>query len=314
MLAPLLPLRDHIQAYYPYVAGIGLAMLGGLGMTLAWRRGLAWKATSLGLAAVFLVLTLPASRFVAGWLYRRSQRVERLVLQVQHAHELHPGKVILLRGVNDSLFWMGVLDQPFQLFGAQVYLAPGSEKVVRSLPELGDASQYVLPAEATSRGLDQDALVVYDASTDTLRNVTSSYGRMFEYKGGPPPRRIDVANTLMAYLLGPQWYNSDGVTRWMPKRATLRIAGPQTAADKLYLHGICPQAGDLPVLLTVAADGIPLAPARLTGSLGFELGFRLPQALVGKDSMEVTLEVSRTIIPPGDGRVLGLAFGTIEVR
>ncbi len=36
-----------------------------------------------------------------------------LVLGVQRAHELHPGKVILLDGVNDDLFWGAIQQRPF---------------------------------------------------------------------------------------------------------------------------------------------------------------------------------------------------------
>lgn len=311
VLAPLLPLRDHLTEYYPFIPAIGLAMLSGYGVALAWRRPAIWKVVSASLAAMFLVLTLPAAQASAQWVCRRSRRVEGLVLQERRAHELHPGKVIVLRNVDDELFWMGVLDRPGRLFGAQVYLAPGSEKLVRSHPELGDANEYMLPAEATARALDRDQLAVYDAAGERLRNVTQVYARDFPHPGdGAPPRRIDLSNTLMGYVLGPEWYESDGQTRWMPKRATLRIAGPKTPSEKLILRGICPAP---PAGITVTAAGVPLAPT-LVANRRFELSLALPPSLVGVQALPVTLEVSRTVTPPGDGRQLGLAFGVIEVR
>jgi len=40
----------------------------------------------------------------------------------------------------------------------------------------------------------------------------------------------------------------------------------------------------------------------------------LPAAVVGRPEMQVGVEVSRTFVPPGDLRELGLAFGVFEVR
>jgi hypothetical protein len=63
--------------------------------------------------------------------------------------------------------------------------------------------------------------------------------------------------------------------------------------------------------LSVSVNGLPLPPARIA-ALSFELAFPLPQELVGKESIDVSLAVDRTVRP--DGRELGLAFGVFEVR
>ena len=42
--------------------------------------------------------------------------------------------------------------------------------------------------------------------------------------------------------------------------------------------------------------------------------FPIPARLVGAERVEVTLTVDRTFVPPGDGRELGLAFGSFSVR
>ncbi|HWQ56732.1 MAG TPA: hypothetical protein VN442_23805 [Bryobacteraceae bacterium] len=315
-IAPVLPLRDHLTEYYPFLPAIGLAMLGGFALVVAWRRNAAWKAAAVLTAAVYLVMAVPSARAAGEWFYNRSRRVERLVLGVERAHELHPGRTILLHGVDETLFWMGVLDRPYRLFGAQVFLTPDSEKMILANPAYGDVAEFVLPPEATARALDRDAVVVYDVSGERLKNITSTYSRSFANKGATP-RRIDATSPLMDYLLGPTWYKGDPQTRWMPAKATFRIAGPASPSEKLYLRGICPEkllaAG--PVDVTVTADGIPLAPARITpANASFEFAFTLPARLVGKDAIEIGIAVSRTFVPPEDGRELGLAFGTFEVR
>jgi hypothetical protein len=103
----------------------------------------------------------------------------------------------------------------------------------------------------------------------------------------------------------------------MPKRATLRIGAPDAAGRKLYLRGDCPEeqlkAGPLDVIVTV--ENMSLPPAKIRpGENAFELAFTLPDALVGKSEMTVTIEVSRVIRPASDPRDLGLVFGVFEVK
>ena len=64
-----------------------------------------------------------------------------------------PAKSILLEGVDTDLFWNGVLDRPFRLFGLDhIYLAPGSEKRIEAHPDLGNIGDYILPAAVVDAG------------------------------------------------------------------------------------------------------------------------------------------------------------------
>jgi hypothetical protein len=65
--------------------------------------------------------------------------------------------------------------------------------------------------------------------------------------------------------------------------------------------------------VTVTVDGEHL-PAREVDKGPFALDYALPAVAAQRESIEVAVEVSRTICPPADGRELGLAFGTFEVR
>jgi len=52
----------------------------------------------------------------------------------------------------------------------------------------------------------------------------------------------------------------------------------------------------------------------LPGQNAFEFAFDIPDAVVGKSEMAVTVEVSRVIRPASDPRDLGLVFGIFEVK
>ncbi|HKA01038.1 MAG TPA: hypothetical protein VKE70_31210, partial [Candidatus Solibacter sp.] len=229
---------------------------------------------------------------------------------------LHPRQSILLEGVDSDLFWNGVLDRPFRLFGLDhIYLAPGSEQRIDPHPDLGEPREYILPADVVANALARDEIVVYDVRGPRLRNITSEYAA--RPRDTRPPLRVDTASPLTQYLLGPEWHASDGDHRWMPQRATLRIGAPDTPGRKLYLRGQCPdeqlKAGPLDV--TVSVDGVALPPAAIRrGENAFELSFALPAAVVGKAEMQVTVEVSRVFRPASDPRDLGLAFGVFEVK
>ena len=317
-IAPLLPLRDHLTDYYPFIPSIGFAMLGGFAVVTAWRHNAWWKAAAVAAAAIYLLLAAPRARDTSEWLYLRSRRVERLVLGVGRAHELHPFKAILLHNVDETLFGTAVLDQPFRLFNAVVFLTPGSEDRIPPRAEYGDVAAFVLPAGATEKALDQDAVVVYEASGERLKNITQLYARMFEYRGkAGTPRRVDVANPLMGYLLGPTWYPPEEWSRWMPRRATLRMGGPVNASQKLYVHGNCPSgllAGG-PAELRVSVAGVPAGTERVAGeNASFDFTFALPPSTIGQESIEIEVEASRTFRPGGEARQLSCAFGTFEIR
>ncbi|MBI2679971.1 MAG: hypothetical protein HYX25_03060 [Candidatus Solibacter usitatus] len=318
-IAPLLPFADHVTEYYPYVPTIGLAMLGGWAFALCWRQQAGWRALSCVVAALYVAAAAPEARYICDWEWEHSQAVKNLVLGVQRAHELHPGKAILLDGVNDTLFWKGVQDRPFRrLLDIQhVYVSPGTERNIEARPN-GDVFEYILPPEATLRALDRDELVVYAAGGERLKNITSAYAALPVWDAEPPPPRlIDAANPLMRYSLGPTWYELDGFYRFMPKTATVRIAGPATKGEKLFLRGVCPEIETRqgPLDVTVAADGILLPTVRIAqGQFSFDFAFSLPAALVGKPRIEISVTAARTIRLPADSRDLSLAFGVFEVR
>jgi hypothetical protein len=315
-IAPVLPLRDHITDYYAFVPAIGLCWLGGWAVAQTFRSVRPARYAALALAAVYLLMAMPRTLAASDWNYRISMRARDLVEGLATVGQLHPGKTVLLEGVDTELFWNAVLDHPHRLIPIdRLYLTPGSQRRIQAYPDLGDVDEFVLPPDLTSEALDRDEVVVYDVRGPKLRNITSAYAeRPLDLR---LPASLDVANPLAAALLGPEWYAPDGNHRWMPKRATLRMAGPSAAGQKLYLRGSCPeeQLRNGPLAVTVSIDGVALpAEAIRAGENSFELAYELPASATGQAVMQVAVEVERTFHTKIDQRDLGLAFGVFEIR
>jgi hypothetical protein len=313
----VLPLRDHQTEYYVFLPVIGLCWLGGWAVVAGWRTGTRGRAAAVTLSAIYALMMVPGLLATSEWNHAITMRVRNLVEGVAGVHERNPAKSILLEGVDTDLFWNGVLDRPFRLFGLDhIYLAPGSEKRIAAHPELGSIEEYILPAAVVDQALKREELLVYDVRGPRLRNITAVYAALPRESGGVP-LRVDAASPLTSYLLGPEWYPSDGDHRWMPRRASLRMGAPATAGQRLYLHGSCPdeQLREGPLPVTVTVQDVKLAPAAIRpGDNAFELSFTLPDSVVGKSEMRVTVEVGRIFRPASDPRDLGLVFGAFEVR
>ena len=318
LLIPVLPLRYHLTEYYTELPSIGLAILGGWGIVSAWQSKAFYKVAAVALLLIYLS-PLPTLHAEVRSRYEFSRKIEAMLMGVVRARELHPDQTILLTDLTDALFWNGIIDNPFRLLGvSDVYIAPDMETKLVRHPELGNISEFILPAAATLDGLSKGKVVVYSVAGDRLKNVTGVYQALSPLNlRSETPQRVDVSNDLLSHLLGDTWYQNDGTHRWMPKRATVRLGGPKSNAERLYITGYCPQQqfekGALP--LSVQIDGEPLGAVSIQpGTERFDFDFPLPAGLVGKESVEVAVEVGRTFATTGDDRQLGVVFGVFEIR
>lgn len=318
VLAPFLPVRDHISDYYLTVPTIGLAMLGAYALVCAWRKPLAWRILTVAIVAAYTILMVRLDRTLTPWWAQRSWAVERMVLGVARANQLHPDKAILLDGVDTTLFWGGVFHHPFRLLGAfDVYLTPGSESRIEAHDATGSVSAYVLPAGVALHAARSQRIVVYRIGSKSLKAITSAYEEVLLVRPNADevPRKVDAGNPLMDYLLGPGWYAPEKGSRWMSHAATLKVGGPASGAERLYVWGSAPFSPQPAVLLRVTVDGMALPEARIPlGQGDFRLSFPLPNEAVGKKEILVGIEVGRTFRFGADTRDLGLNFGTFEVR
>jgi hypothetical protein len=268
-------------------------------------------------AALYVFMQVPSTRFSSRWYFERSIEVRSLVRGVIRAREIHPNQAILLTAVSPYLYATSLAHSPFHVVGIeQVYLAP--ETQFTGYEHLVPPSEHILPAGPTLRALANEQIQVYQAGGYRLKNITAEY-EVFAFKNLSPnyPTRLDLGNPLVAYLLGSTWYPLEGVYRWMPKVATIRIAGPQTANARLVITGYCPQEQTRlgPLKLFISIDGKKFSEAEFSKpELPFYRAFDLPADFTRKESMDLLLEVDRTFQRgPGD-RPLGVAFGIFEVR
>jgi hypothetical protein len=182
LLAPVLPLRDHISAYYLTLPLIPLSMLCAVAVAAAWRAKpvtpfiIGMRALATVLAAFYVLESAPVARGGTIWWADRSHEVERLARYIFRAHRRAPEKVILLRSVDSLLFWTGVAHYPFRdEHGANyVYLMSGSTSLIEPRPETGfQVADFVYPAAQTQWSLVHNRAIVIDVSRAGLFDVTA---------------------------------------------------------------------------------------------------------------------------------------------
>jgi hypothetical protein len=170
VLAPLLPLRNHISDYYLTVPLIGLAMWGAWAFVTAWRAGMPARIAALSLLIIYVCVSVPLARVNVVSFYERSQRIRAMVLGVVNLSRAQPDKMILLTGVDSDMFWSAIYHRPFRLFGIyDVHLAPENEASITPAPSAEDRKMFFLDPAAA-----KDAVVI-DVSAGQVRNVTPSY-------------------------------------------------------------------------------------------------------------------------------------------
>ena len=287
VLCPYLPLAEHKMDYYLAVPVVGLAILGAGAITLL---RMPWKVIAVGCIAAYLAASVPAARAIAVWNHERGTRVEDLVLGVADIHAAQPGKTILLDNVDDELFTAGIVDVPFRVMEIpRVYLTPGYE----------DRVKYALPQALALSELNEGRAVVYRVDGSTLRNVTGNYRATVAAAWKPEtPRFINLGDSIYGRYLGAGWDAPADGYRLLRASATVRIGGPKTTDERLYV-GVF-RTRD--VHLAARVNGVDVHPqiVERTGELT-EFAVSLPAA----PEIEVTLT---------NGSPEPLRFGFLELR
>jgi hypothetical protein len=247
----------------------------------------------------------------------RGLKVEKLVKGVLAAHQVHPHQSILLKGVSRELFWGGVYDNPFRLYGIKdVYLVPESVAEIPPQPDAGDTSLYILAWGPTIHALDRDEAVVYDIQGNRPRNITAMYlAEADAHRGEGGSSRVNLGDAMFAGQLGAGWYFPESSYRWMGKTAVIRLRVP-SPGKKLYVSGFVPAIllAKGPLHLTARAKGALVLNATLQKpNSAFELSAPLPST-VEKGDIEFALEVDRVFTSPTESRALGLPISTMEIR
>jgi hypothetical protein len=303
----MLPLPFHRLDYYLTVPAIGL------GLTVAALAPHVPRPAAAVWLAVYLACSVGYVRYGMRSIYTRSQVARAVIEGATEIRRLHPGKAILLTGVDDLIFYAGLYDRgPLAAGLRDVFLAPNGN-TVHEQPGYMPVDDYRLPTSVAVGALRREEAVVYRIAGNRFRNITNYY-RYLESRrlAIEPPRRVDVGLPYMAGQLGPGWFGIQQSHRWMGRRAEVRVAGPRSAAEKLRVEAIYPEHLNLgPIKLAVAVNGVKLGEFTIRDSRSERQEFALPGALVGQEEITVTLETDRTYRPPDDPRELGIAFGVI---
>ncbi|HUK15064.1 MAG TPA: hypothetical protein VLW65_01560 [Bryobacteraceae bacterium] len=287
-LAPYLPLPEHKMDYYLAVPSIGVALAGASAVAAARHARLPWKAA----AAVCLLCYLAASGrtawAVTRWQHDRGRRAEDFVSAVAEIRRSNPGKTILLDGMDNDLFWAAMVNLPFHAMRIpEVFLAPGGARKIDAPADL--LAEFVLPEEVARRVLENEGAVVFRFDGDVLRNETMRYRAMAEaaFPRGTP-RFVNIGDAIFADYLGQGWGPAADGYRAMRGPATLRIGGPRSADESLYIGVV--HAG--PFGLSLKVDGAPV-PLELLSRENDISVFRAA-APVGRTELALTLETDLT--------------------
>jgi hypothetical protein len=308
-LAPVLPLPNHVSAYYLTVPGIGLAWLAGWALVSAARiqpgPGRAWFAAALLIAGGYVAGSIRAVDFITALHLRASSRMRILVRAVEQTAATHPeSRTVVLRGVDAELYKTGFEDDPFRLAGfRQTYLAPDGNQELSGLPL---APRLRATPERLLAMLEGREARVLEISPDPVRDITGVYHKVLAAGFLAAHRReVDLGNPVYAPRLGPGWYGIEHGGRWSAKSAWVTLGGPASAAELLRVSGLAPP--QVPLGLAVRANGRRIGAATLVDAgKPFELAFPVPRDLVGTYAVAVTLECSRSFRAPGDARELGV--------
>ena len=182
LLAPVLPLRDHVSPYYLTLPFLPLGVLGALAVDAAWRArpltpfSIGMRVLATGLAAFYLLESAPVARGGTRWWADRSHEVEKLARYVFRAHRKAPEKIILLGSIDSLLFWTGVAHYPFRdKDGATyVFLMREAAPMIESHPETGfRVNDFVYPADKIRWSLVHNRAIVIDVSRAGLFDVTA---------------------------------------------------------------------------------------------------------------------------------------------
>jgi hypothetical protein len=315
VLAPLLPLRDHLSDYYLTIPTIGIAILAAWAISLSVEKRRAWLAITVPCLVIYTATHIPLVQVDTEFKYERGRLARAIVLGVERAHEIHPNKLIVLHQIDAAQFWSGVADNPFRLFGAQnVYLSPESQKTLAAEIQAPEYARFALALPALAKALDSEQAVVYQLEGDRLRNITSVYQTSLPKDVTGLPNFVRAGEPLFADQFGPEWNPLESGFRWMGPRGTVKLGNPP-GARTFQLRGWIPdEVAALKGHLQAKLDGVTVGRIGLSRQGNFEFTSEIPENLRDRRQLTLQLDCDRTWVPPGDGRSLCAAFGEFGLR
>ena len=221
-LGPYLPLPDHRLDYYLVLPSIGIAMLAGWAVSLAFGRGSRPAfgpagpaaaenqerrtsddggrpgplATVFARAPALMVFRIGVVLFVGSFVFASASRagrevsyfqplslaVKQLVSDTSRVRAEHPGKTILLTNVPEMVFYLSMAHDAFRTVDVYDVYLTPDTQIQRRADYGHRIDKYFLPASETLAALERQRAVVYDASGPRLVDITPQYSKLAPLK------------------------------------------------------------------------------------------------------------------------------------
>jgi hypothetical protein len=312
VLAPVLPLRDHVSDYYLAVPSIGWAWMAATALQAAWAQRVWIRAAASLLLGLHLLYAGAAHRMTADFRYQRGLEARHLFFALDTAVQLHPGKLIVVTGVDEDLFWTAFFDSRI-LLPARICMDPRfvSPRLAAESPDSVQQARCS-PAEIAQAARER-RLAAYEWIPRKLHARTRHYRHRLPREWlGLPPAQIVTSRQEDARWLGPGWHQIEPGGRWTQLRAEATLAAPDRPGRTLFLYGYRPLEPDRqPVRLLLRIDGRLLQTFTLPQNRpDFTLQLPLP-APGAEPVLRLQIEVDRPHVAPGDQRLLGIVVSRL---
>jgi hypothetical protein len=314
VLAPVLPLANHLSEYYVTVPGIGLGWLAGWAMVSAWRSGVLARTVVVLIAGAYAAGSIAEIDRIAAWQMDVTARMRVLLRALEGTTAEYPGTALVLTGVSEDLFLAGFRDDPFRLLGIhEVWLAPGQDQVLYR-KDLDGLDRFRTSMEELAPRMAGGGVRVLELAGATVHDVTGPYSAVMRaLYADTHPNFVDAGDPSYSVALGSGWYPIENSARWIGRTATLDIRRAADSQSRLYVTGFAAKAAVEagPVPLRFLADGHEIGTAKIAQPGPFNVDFAMPP---GPAVARITIECNRVMRPPGDPRELGMILRTFTVR
>ena len=221
-LGPYLPLPDHRLDYFLVLPAIGIAMLAGWAVSLAFGRGsrpalgsaqpaaaqnkerrpaddggrpkpvatvfarapalMVFRISVVFFVGSFVFASVGRARRVVSYFQPLSLAVKQLLSDTSRARAEHPSKTILLTNVPEMVFYLSMAHGAFRTVGVYDVYLTPDTQISRRADHVHPIDKYFLPASETLVALERQSAVVYDASGPRLVDVTPQYSKLAPLK------------------------------------------------------------------------------------------------------------------------------------
>ena len=315
LLGPVLPLQNHFNEYYATIGSFGLAMLTGWAFQSAFASGWIVRVAAVLAAGVLVWCNVVQVDLMGKWYRNGSGQIHIVMNGLEEIAKRRPVENVLLAGIDDETFISGMKDDPFRLYGIpHAYLVPGGERLIRSIPR--DKIAMRIDRDRANQLIAEEKTVVAAFDGHGLTDMTAVYKAMAT--GNVRLTLLRTNDQLWSSRLGEGWYEVESGFRWMKARATVDLDSPSNKASRVMVSVFVPRALLDPVggklEMRAFVDGRPVGVRPLIEGRQELIFDAVPPELFDKARLEIALEVNHVVVPPGDGRELGVAVFEIGLK